>query len=318
MHSATLQDIVASRFGQCGFDAAAIVPATPQVVDRERFEQWIEAGMDGGADAGMGYLGRSIEYRGDPTRLMLTVKSVVVTLTNYRRKQCQCAQVPRIAAFAWGNDYHGVIKSRLGALLAAIREHRPSISGRAVVDSAPTFERAWAALAGLGWIGRSSMLVNPELGSYTLIGLLLLDEAIEESDVQRIEPVAAHCGECRRCIEACPTGAIVADGVVDARRCIAFHTIEAAADPTPSLREALIKGGESPRIFGCDACLEACPYNATAAVGSNMPIRAEVINTTAQEWMDMNSEQFAARFANTALLRAPMERIRNIIAMCQP
>lgn len=320
----------------CGFDAAAVLPFALLEADQERFARWVEAGMEGGPEGGMGYLGRSAGYRGDLRRLMPDVHSVVVTLTSYRRVQEQPHSVPRIARFAWSDDYHSLIKGRLAALGECLKREAglPQLRLRAVVDSAPALERAWAARAGLGWIGRSSMLVNRTLGSYTLIGLLLLDEPIEEGLPTGEDPgatagprlchdsnsaltpeprLAAGCGSCRRCVDSCPTGAIVADGVVDARLCLAYHTIESAIQPTAEVIEALGRHSDGPRIFGCDACLEACPYNRDAPEGCNMPLRDGVTLLTREEWLAMDDDEFRNRFVGSPLLRSGLERIQRLL-----
>lgn len=339
MQGTKFREIIERNFSECGFDAAAVLPFALLQADQERFSRWVEAGMDGGPDGGMGYLGRSVDYRGDLSRLMPDVRSVVVTLTSYRRVQEQPSGVPRIARFAWSDDYHPLIKGRLATLGECIKREAglPKLRFRAVVDSAPALERAWAARAGLGWIGRSSMLVNRTLGSYTLIGLLLLDEPLEDDLPTGNDPNAAEeeqlshdtnltiesppkpllasgCGSCRRCVDSCPTGAIVADGVVDARRCLAYHTIESAIEPTAEVIEALGRHSDGgPRIFGCDACLEACPYNRSAPAGRNMPLREGATGLTRDEWLAMSEVEFAARFAGSPLLRAGLDRIQRLL-----
>lgn len=352
MQGTKFREIIERNFSECGFDAAAVLPFALLQADQERFSRWVEAGMDGGPDGGMGYLGRSVDYRGDLRRLMPDVRSVVVTLTSYRRVLEQPSGVPRIARFAWSDDYHPLIKGRLATLGECIKREAdlPKLRFRAVVDSAPALERAWAARAGLGWIGRSSMLVNRTLGSYTLIGLLLLDEPIGEStaydesfdapleestkydgltaevrstsnysrdfptDISAKSTLALGCGSCRRCVESCPTGAIVADGVVDARRCLAYHTIESAIEPTAEVIEDLGRHSDGgPRIFGCDACLEACPYNRSAPAGCNMPLRESATCLTRDEWLAMSEVEFTARFAGSPLLRAGLDRIQRLL-----
>lgn len=305
-----LADIVRNEYDTCGFSAAGIVAYERLVDERERFRSWLEKGYA----ADMGYLSRSVEYRDDLRRLFPAVRSVAVTLTSYRRppEACQPEGVPRIARFAWGTDYHVVLKRNLNRLLEAIRgyEGYGGLRGRAVVDSAPALERAWAVRAGLGWIGRSSMLVHPRLGSFTLIGLLLL-EAPLSADFVPPEPVPNGCGDCRRCMEACPTGAIVTPRTVDARRCLSYQTIERREAVEEEFRPAL-----QGRIFGCDRCMEVCPYNRRADVPS-MPASAGLeadirnLSVTAAEWRAMTEEEFAVRFGQSSLLRAGLAKLRS-------
>lgn len=309
MSAEKLRTIIDRSYLGCGFDAAAVLPFSLQERASEHLREWVRDGMHGGVDGGLGYIERSAEYRGDLRRLMPTVRSVVVTLSSYKRDESQPDGVPRIARFAWGDDYHDVLKGRLRQLLDGVRgAFGPYVRGRAVVDSAPTFEREWAVEAGLGWVGRSSMLVNSRLGSYTLIGLLLLDLPVESNEDSIVRPLFDGCGGCKCCVEACPTGAITGSGVIDARRCLSFQTIEAREGVDPAFADRL-----DGRIFGCDACLEACPYNATAPVCTNMSVRREIITTTAAEWEGMSESDFTTRFAGSALLRAGISRIQKLL-----
>lgn len=305
-----LHEIVECEHRACGFSAAGTVAFALLDEERERFAQWLSRGYA----ADMHYLGRSAEYRHDLRRLFPEVRSVVVTLTSYRRppEVCQPEGVPHIARFAWSDDYHEVIKSNLRRLLEAIRGYEgfASVTGRAVVDSAPAFERAWAVRAGLGWVGRSSMLIHPELGSFTLIGLLLLDAPLPDG-FPLPEQVPDGCGECRRCMEACPTGAIVAPHTVNAGRCISYQTIERHDVVADELRPMLER-----RIFGCDRCMEVCPYNNRAGIPL-MPEKAgleavpERLAVTAEEWNGMTEAEFEARFARSPLLRAGLRKIKS-------
>lgn len=305
-----LHEIVEREHRACGFSAAGTVAFALLDQDREKFARWLAKSYA----ADMAYLGRSAEYRHDLRRLFPEVRSVVVTLTSYRRppQVRQPEGVPRIARFAWGDDYHDIIKGNLRRLLKAIQGYDGfgNVQGRAVVDSAPAFERAWAVRAGLGWIGRSSMLVHPELGSFTLIGLLLLDAPLPDG-FSLPEQVPDGCGECRRCMEACPTGAIVAPHTVNAGRCISYQTIERREVVEAELRPML--GG---RIFGCDRCMEVCPYNNRAGMPL-MPEHAgldavpERLTVTAGEWNGMTEAEFAARFAGSPLSRAGLQKIKS-------
>ncbi len=305
-----LHEIIEREYRGCGFSAAATVAFALLEEERERFAGWLGKGY--GAD--MGYLGRSAEYRHDLRRLFPEVRSIAVTLTSYRRppEVRQPDGVPRIARFAWSDDYHDIIKGNLRRLLETVRSYRGfgGVKGRAVVDSAPAFERAWAVRAGLGWIGRSSMLVHPEQGSFTLIGLLLLDAPLPEDFIPP-RRVPDGCGSCRRCMDACPTGAIVAPHTVNAGRCISYQTIERREAVSNKIRPAL--GG---RIFGCDRCMEVCPYNNR----EEMPLMPENagldavpqrMGITADEWRTMTEPEFKARFGGSPLLRAGLEKLKS-------
>ena len=296
-----LREIIDGGSRAAGFDAAGVAAYELLGDNTRRLEEWISRGMH----ADMVYMERSAALRGDLETLLPGVRSVVVTLTSYIDTPAQTPGTPVIARFARGEDYHKVIKSRLRALLGMIRAEYPQIKGRAVVDSAPTFEREWAVRAGLGWIGRSSMLVNPELGSFTLIGLLLLDHPATPS-----KPFAGDlCGECRRCMEYCPTGAITGDRTVDSRRCLSYQTIERRNEVEPELAPSL-----AGRIAGCDVCMEVCPYNSAAAIDVAAGLPGEKFDPpTAREWFAMSGREFDERFGNTPLNRAGLDKIRSTL-----
>lgn len=305
-----LAEIVEQQYRACGFSAAGTVAFALLREEQERFVRWLGKGYA----AEMEYLGRSADYRHDLRRLFPSVQSVVVTLTSYRRppEVCQEEHLPRIARFAWSDDYHDILKRNLRRLLEAIRQYDGyrDVKGRAVVDSAPAFERAWAVRAGLGWIGRSAMLIHPRLGSFTLIGLLLLDVPPGQDDVLPV-PVTDGCGNCHRCMDACPTGAIVAPHVVDARRCISYQTIERRGEVEPDIRPRL-----EGRIFGCDRCMEVCPYNNRSQIplmpdGAGLEARPERMCLSAEQWSRMTEAEFETLFAGSPLLRAGLEKIKS-------
>lgn len=307
-----LRQIIEREYRTCGFSAVGTVAFALLDQERDRFGEWLAQGY--GAD--MGYLERSAEYRHDLRRLFPDTQSVVVTLTSYHRPAEEVAQpdgVPRIARFAWSDDYHEIIKANLNRLLNAVRTYPEfeNVKGRAVVDSAPTFERAWAVRAGLGWIGRSSMLINPHLGSFTLVGLLLLDAPLAADFIEPAK-IPNGCGECQKCVDACPTGAIVAPKTVDARRCISYQTIErkeqSIEDP---FREAL-----DGRIFGCDRCMEVCPYNnlkkmPSALKNTGLDVVPGRLGIDTDQWRTMTDEEFNTLFRKSPLQRSGLSKIKS-------
>lgn len=293
-----------------GFNAAAWIAVPDLREDSEHFRRWINAGNS----AGMEYLERSATYRHDLTRIFPAVRSVVVTLASYNREYLGLAVNPRakIARYAWGEDYHVVLKEKLNELLGRLRDYPQlsAVKGRAVVDSAPAFERAIAIRAGLGWKGRNSLLLHPRLGSYSMIGLLLLDHPVPD-DVAPPAILPFGCGECHRCVTACPGEAIQPDFTIDARRCASYLNKECKR-PLEASQKAITKG----RIFGCDACLEACPYNYTAPAveaGKNtlLPIREDLPGITPEQWEEMTQEAFTSRFSRTALHFTGLEKIKS-------
>lgn len=281
-----------------GFDAVGFARAERLDDETIRLRSWLDAGNH----AGMKWMEGHFEKRVDPTLLVEGAKSVVVVLLGYKPIKVQPADAPQIAKYAYGDDYHEVIKGKLWDLLAQIKEMVPEADGRPFVDSAPVLERAWAERAGLGWIGKSSLLVNRKLGSLTFIGTLMLN-----LDLDYGTPVRPSCGTCTRCIDACPTGAIVAPKVVDARRCISYQTIENRGEIPDDLK--VLMGN---RVFGCDACLDACPWNTKVAPHCHpelAPCEA-ILTYTTEQWLEVDEELFSTIFRRSAVKRAKLSGFR--------
>lgn len=246
----------------------------------------------------MGYMERNVGKRLDPTLLVPGGQSIIsVLLSYYPGNPAIVTQPPKISRYALSFDYHKVIKDMLWLLLGALREEFGSINGRAFVDSAPVLERAWAQRAGLGWIGKNGMLINPTLGSYTFIGELVVDADIEPST----SLVPNRCGTCTQCMDACPTGAIVAPGVVDARKCISYLTIEKKSPLTEDESNSL-----NDWCFGCDICQEVCPWNKRIEQQGLNTIspKKEVLELFGNTLKDIAEEQFNHAFGDTPVARA--------------
>jgi epoxyqueuosine reductase len=280
-----------------GFDAAGIAPAVgpPHYPD---YLGWLEAGRAGP----LGYLERQAPLRAHPDQLLSGARSMVVVLQVYGAAPTDTPQPPassgKIAQYARGaTDYHPLFWRRLESLLAWVQEREPSANGRAVCDSAPLLERDFAMLAGLGWVGKNTLLLSRTLGSYTLLGALLLD-----IDLPADGPFTAdHCGTCTRCIDACPTGAIVSPRTLDARRCISTWTIEAKG-PLPQPQAEALHGW----VFGCDICQDVCPWNRKAARPREPELapRSEWVDPDLIAWLVADPAEFQARLKGTALKRA--------------
>ena len=276
-----------------GFNACGVCPAHKLSENQPPFEEWISKGMHGE----MQYMERNIDKRLDPTLLVPNAKSVISVLLNYfpeNRKISTAA--PKISRYALSADYHTIIKKMLWQLLDSLRADFGEINGRAFVDSAPVLERAWAQKAGLGWIGKNSMLISPKLGSYTFIGELILDVDIEPSRTS----IPNRCGSCTRCIDSCPTGAILAPQIIDAQKCISYLTIEKKSSLTTTEQESL-----NGWCFGCDICQEACPWNSKATpqkLSSLLP-KEEVLSLDANKLLTLSEENFNSIFSDTPVLR---------------
>lgn len=283
-----------------GFDAVGVAPVAALPIEVARVKSWIGEGKN----AGMGYMSRNLDLRENPGLLVEGARSVIVTLTNYYTARQQAPDIPRIAKYARGKDYHIVVKERLNALLGQLRqESQREITGRCFVDSAPVLEHEWARRAGLGWQGKNTLLIRKGLGSYTFIGIIISDLAFDVYDTPYAD---SYCGICRRCIDACPTGAL-SPYSVDARKCISYLTIEHKGEYLAALKR--LAGG---RIFGCDACQDVCPWNRKVrehAVADFYPISASD-NLSRGDWETMDAGCFKRFFKDTPLERTGLEKIR--------
>lgn len=287
-----------------GFHACGVSRAERLENHTERLFEWISNGYHGT----MSYMERNTDLRLDPTMLVPDAKSVISVLLSYNTGELPVNLNPlKIARYACRTDYHTFMKQRLWRMLEVIRERFGPVSGRAFVDSAPVLEREWAVRAGLGWIGKNSMLINRALGSYVLIGELIVDIEIEQTPHSE----SNRCGTCSRCMEACPTGAIVSPGVIDARRCISYLTIE-KKEPLTTNEAKMLSGW----CFGCDVCQEVCPWNArsTRVDGAGQGTSGFHDFSTTQ-FANMTEVEFTARFGNTPLMRVGYERIAKIIKL---
>lgn len=298
--------LIKQEAARLGFMSCGISKAVQLDDDARRLEQWLHKGYQGG----MQYMENHFDLRIDPRKLVPGAKSVVTLLLNYFPSQKQVPEAPKVAKYAWGGDYHFVIRDKLNALLAFIREHIGEVDGRGFVDSAPVLERSWAVNSGLGWIGKNGNLLNRQTGSFFFIATLITDlDLVADAPFQTM-----HCGTCTRCIDACPTKAIVAPGEVDGSKCISYLTIE--------LKDALIPDEYHKKmdgwIFGCDVCQDVCPWNRFSKPHSEThftPI-PEILNLSLAQWEDMTEDTFRAVFRSSPMKRSKWKGIqRNIKAI---
>lgn len=297
-----LSSLIGAEALRLGFAAVGFASVGPcQTFDR--FNAWLGRGFAGD----MIYLAKYAALRADPRQVMPEAHSLIVVAARYPADQ----QIAPFSNYCRGRDYHDVLRVKLQQLASGLAaQSRVPLSARICVDSAPVLEREWAVRAGLGWIGRQGSLVNPEWGCTLFLGELLVN-----LDLTPSTPMPNKCGQCRRCVEACPTGAIQPDGLIDARRCIAGLTIEYNGKIPGDLQPLM---GVS--IFGCDRCTAVCPYNrsGTAAIlpefnpiGATMP--------TARECLAMSEADFQRRFRGTVVYRSGLTRLKRnaLIAMQQ-
>jgi epoxyqueuosine reductase len=275
---------------QLGFDRVAIGPADPPE-HGAAFEGWLDAGLHGT----MAYLERTRQKRLDPRRVLPGARSVVACALGYFQGS-EAAGPEHVARYAWGEDYHAVMAPRLAALLAEIARVVPGATGRAYVDTGPLLERELAARAGLGWIGKNTMLLDPGLGSFLFLGIVLTT-----ADLAPDRPLADRCGTCTRCLDACPTGAFPRPYVLDATRCIAYLTIEHRGPIPEALREEI-----GTLAFGCDVCQDVCPWNRRAPATREAAFEARALPSLL-ELAALDEAAYAERLHGSPLRRARRE-----------
>ena len=284
---------------EVGFNLCGVAQSVNLDGDKSFLEEWIGQGFASSLD----YLKRSIDRRADVSTLVEGAKSVVVCAVAYKNRISDgypAEHRTKVASYACTTDYHTTIKRMLFEMCSRLKESSPNFSARCFVDSAPIFEKRYAVEAGLGWIGRQSLLVTPEFGSFVLLGEIVLNEECDHYDRPL---VSVGCGECRRCVDACPNGA-VKERHIDTSRCISCATIEN--------RDEGAKCALHGWIFGCDECQSVCPYNRKAPYATNTDFapRFSPLEMGAEEWMALTEEEFSDRFAATPLERARRDNIR--------
>ena len=284
-----------------GLFECEILSATFLEEEKEPFQNWLDNGMH----AEMGYMARNIEKRLDPRLLYENAKTIIVVLQNYFPKETQQdLTAPVLSKYAYGTDYHFIMKDKLNELLRFIQQEIGDCNGRAFVDSAPVLERAWAKKAGLGWTGKNSLLISQKHGSFFFIGELILDIELPYNDVNMVQN---HCGNCTRCIDACPTKAIVSNGVVDARKCISYQTIEKRGDLDEKMR-----GDFENRVFGCDICQDVCPWNSKSEPHNEAGFKPhpKLLQLTKEDWHKMEKPLFNELFNNSAVKRTGFKGLK--------
>ena len=300
MNPAERSYFVRSAANRLGFDHCGLARAQRLDEDARRLDSWLNKGFQGS----MRYMENHFDLRVDPGKLVPGARSVITLLLNYFPAEQQNDKAPQVSKYAYGQDYHDVIRPKLNAFLLELKEKFGEIQGRGFVDSAPVLERSWAQKAGLGWVGKNGNLINKQAGSFFFIATLITDLELEYD-----APFAKdYCGTCTRCIDVCPTGAILPGKVIDGSKCISYFTIE--------LKDALIpeamKGKFDNWMFGCDACQDVCPWNRFAKPQQQeafTPI-PEVLHFSSNDWEELTEENFKKIFRDSPLKRAKYAGIR--------
>lgn len=287
-------------FSYCGISKAGFLEA-----EAPKLEEWLQRGYQGK----MGYLENHFEKRLDPTKLVPGAKSVVSLIYNYFPEKPSGNETPyKIAKYAYGQDYHLVVKDKLRALLEQVKEKIGEVEGRAFVDSAPVHERAWAAKSGLGWVGKNSLLLNREMGSFFFLAELIIDLELDPDG-----PMKDYCGTCTACQDACPTDAIPAPYVVDGSRCISYLTIE-LKEGIPSEFKEKMEGW----AFGCDICQDVCPWNRFSKLHTEPAFRPQGWESLSrQEWEEMTEETFRRVFKKSAVKRTKYTGLKRNVDFLQ-
>ncbi len=299
---ATYAKLIKAEAKRLGFISCGISKAEFLEQEAPRLEAWLKKEMHGE----MKYMENHFDKRLDPTKLVEGSKSVISLLLNYFPSSFQKdEEAPKISKYAYGTDYHFVIKDKLKQLLNFISEEIGEVHGRAFVDSAPVLDKAWAAKSGLGWIGKNSNLLTQQVGSFYFIAELIVD-----LDLEYDTPVTDHCGTCTACIDACPTQAIVEPYVVDGSKCISYFTIELKEEIPSSYKNTFDNW-----MFGCDVCQDVCPWNRFSKP-HNEPLfnpKPELLEMTKKDWEEITQEVFSKVFQKSAVKRTKFSGLqRNI------
>ncbi|MBI3519298.1 MAG: tRNA epoxyqueuosine(34) reductase QueG [Bacteroidetes bacterium] len=306
MGSLAHTQLIKAEAKRLGFDFCGISKAEFLEEEAPRLESWLNSKMHGK----MEYMENHFDKRLNPTLLVDGAKSVVSLLYNYYPEQTQNPEAPKISKYAYGLDYHDVIKEKLKEFLDTLKEQIGDINGRAFVDSAPVMDKAWAKKSGLGWIGKNANLINKQQGSFFFIAELIID-----LDLEYDGPIKDYCGTCTKCIDACPTEAIVAPYIVDGSKCISYFTIE--------LKEAIpteFKGKMDNWVFGCDVCQDVCPWNSFSEVHQEPQFKNTrgLLDYSSNDWYDLSEELFTTVFKGSAVKRTKYKGLRRNLEFIKP
>ena len=300
----TISRSIKEKGKEAGFDYIGFSKAGKLDEEESRLKQWLDAGYQGS----MSYMENHFDKRLDPTALMPGTKTVISLMYNHYPSQIQTGDTYKVAKYAYGRDYHKVIKKRVKAITDHIEELSPGYSFRVFVDSAPIMERQWAAKSGLGWTGKNTLLINKDKGSFFFLAEILLDVELEYDS-----PIKDYCGSCTKCLDACPTNAFPQPYILDASKCISYATIELKDDNMPET----FNGKLDDWIFGCDICQDVCPWNRFSAPHKEVEFgpKEDLLQKDKKDWDNLKEEEFDSLFQGSAVKRTKYSGLkRNINA----
>ena len=297
-----LSSCIRTKSRELGFSFCGIAKVEALEDHSTKLDSWLAAGYN----ADMDWMGNNREKRLDPGILVDGAKSIIIVALNYYQEAGRNEYSPDFSLYAMGKDYHKVLKDKLYLLKEAIEKESGKVSGRIFVDSAPVLERAWAERAGLGWIGKNSMLITRTQGSYLFLGELICDLELEYD----IERVRDYCGSCNKCIEACPTRAILEDRTIDSANCLSYLTIEKRGEFEPGT------GSLHNKVFGCDICQDVCPWNRTALPHSEPAFEPPtgMLEMSQEEWLELNEDRYNSLFHKSPLSRAGYKKLKQTLS----
>ena len=284
-------ELIKNEAKRLGFISCGISRAEFLEDEAPRLEKWLKTNMHGE----MKYMENYFEKRLDPSKLVDDAKSVISLAYNYYPKDLQNKEAPKISKYAYGMDYHYVIKEKLNFFLSFIKDKIGDVNGRAFVDSAPILEKAWASKSGIGWVGKNSNLITKQVGSFYFLAELIVDLELDYDGIE-----SDHCGECTACIDSCPTQAIVEPYVVDGSKCISYFTIELKENIPNEFKEKF-----EDWVFGCDICQDVCPWNKFSKPHKEPLFQStsELMKMSRDEWNEITKETFNKIFKNSAVKR---------------
>lgn len=301
-------DLIRAEAHRLGFEFVGFARAERLDAEAKRLETWLSKGAHGT----MGYMENHFDMRVDPTLLVPGAKTLICLAFNYFTDTKQDdPEAPKIATYAYGEDYHFVVKDKLKSLLSYMQAEIGEVDGRCFVDSAPVMEREWAQRAGIGWNGRNTLTINPKRGSFFFLAEIICDLPLLYDD-----PIRDHCGTCRRCIDACPTQAIAPEGYfLDASKCISYLTIE-LRDEIPTAFKEQMDGW----MFGCDVCQEACPWNRFSVQHQEPAFEPhpELLGMSKGDWQELTAEVFGRVFKKSAVKRTKFAGLKRNLAFLEP